>query len=75
MLGFFVYMGSWATGTQSVALSHGSLAMIKWTAYRLREWFAFPRHGVRPTRLPRETSRAVGRMGDVLNAMGVERPP
>jgi hypothetical protein len=47
--GFFAYVGSWATGAQLGALSHGSLAMIKWTAYHLRERFAFSRRAVRLT--------------------------
>jgi hypothetical protein len=72
---FFVYVESWVTGAQSVALSHGFLAMIKWTVNRLQERFIFPRHGMRPTRLPRGMSGAVRLMGDVLNATGVGRPP
>jgi hypothetical protein len=49
---FFMFVGSWVTGAQSVAFSHGSVIMIKWGMNRLREWFTFLRHGMRPTRLP-----------------------
>jgi hypothetical protein len=57
------------------ALSHDSLVMIKWTMCRLRETVCLPE-------ARRETDAALSgdeyggwRMGDALNAMGVERPP